>query len=278
MLQTKFRKTALLAALLSALSGSALADGDDAGQGVYHELYNLDQDTERSKYVDGIKANNTDEIRLKAMRETAVTLGMQAGVRYRYNQINDELEYIALQLDEIFNFKPLLIGGGMLLPPIIDHVEGGFSLESNDLINQSDATYMLRKDARLVSTAPSWRDYLKQQFSVLDNVNKVMLPKDDEEKAFWQSAVLDGWNKGIQQADNVFTLNLNKLKRDYLGISTFHSLARQNIVAMPALAVGDMGVSINGRTMDVGQKIFRITRHAEFNNSTGWRVIGSASN
>lgn len=43
MLQTKFRKTALLAALLSALSGSALADGDDAGQGVYSVYQETDK-------------------------------------------------------------------------------------------------------------------------------------------------------------------------------------------------------------------------------------------
>lgn len=275
------KKTALIIAMFGALaSGNVFAEQENSSiqamPDSFQEIYKLDNESGDSKYVDGIKENGeTDQLRFKSMKETAVSLGMQEGVKFRYDQINKELEASALKLDEVFNFKPLLLSNGMLLPPIIDHVEGGLSVESNDLINQSDVTYMIRKDARLVSTAPSWRDYLIQQFTVNDTVNKVMLPKTAEEKAVWKAGVKEGWEKGIKQAENVFELNLNKLKRDYLGVSTFHSLVRQNIVAMPSVAVGDMGVSINGKKMDIGQKIFRITSHASFNKD-GWRAVGAA--
>lgn len=274
------KRTALVIAMFGALASSSVfaeqeSSSIQAMPDSFQEIYKLDNDSAESKYVDGIKASETDQLRFKSMKETATSLGMQEGVKFRYDQINKELEGMALKLDEVFNFKPLLLSNGMLLPPVIDHVEGGLSVESNDLINQSDVTYMIRKDARLVSTAPSWRDYLIQQFTVNDTVNKVMLPKTAEEKAAWQASIREGWEKGIKQADSVFELSLNKLKRDYLGVSTFHSLVRQNIVSMPSVAVGDMGVSINGKKMDVGQKIFRITGHSVFNKD-GWRAVGAA--
>lgn len=274
------RKKALTIAIYSILASATL--GVQAASG-YDESYtpasleqleHLDQATKDSEFVDGSAGTDIDQLRTKSLKEAAETLGMQSGVKYRYDLINKELDTQALELDRIYKFSGLMLHNGKMLPPVLLVTEGSQTLESPDLLNMSDITYNIHTDARLVNAPPSWRDYLYKKFATTDTVNKALLPKSPEEKLIWKVNVKKGWLDGVKHAEYMFGTNISKLTRDYLGMTRFLSLSKQHIVSVPMLSEGDFAVNINGKTMDVGQRIFRITNPAAF-NAEGWIPLGA---
>lgn len=212
-------------------------------------------------------------LRLGAVKEAAETLGIQRAIQYRYEQINQVLDRSSGQLDRIFDFSPLLMHNDKLLPPVITEANDVFTLKDNDSALSSDTTYEIKSEARIVTTAPSWRDYLIQHFSVNDQINPALVPKDTNEKVIWLDGVRRGWYLGAKQADSIFSANLARLVRDYRGIVRFHMLVAQHVVSMPVLAEGDMGIRVNGKMLDVGQKIFKITDHTRFTPDTEWKPL-----
>ncbi|WP_305910449.1 type IV secretory system conjugative DNA transfer family protein (plasmid) [Methylomarinum sp. Ch1-1] len=239
------------------------------------ELTNLSQNSaENSHYVDGIPSSEIDQLRYKAMIEAAQVLGLQEGIKHRQEQINDELAEIADELNRIYNFRALLLNDGIMIPPVIDEVEGSLKIEEDGSINASERTYIIRKDAKLTIDPPSWRSHLIHHYGVTDRINKAILPKTDKEQLIWKKSIEEAWNKGIDQANYMFSINLNRLTRDYLGMARFKSLAKQRIVDIPMVARGDLGIRVNGRKLDIGQNTFRITNHSSF-QTKGWKAFGS---
>lgn len=213
------------------------------------------------------------ELRPNAIREAAETLGIQKAIRWRYEQINAVLEKRSDHLDKLFDFRPLLMQDDKLLPPVITEANDVFSLNSLDEATASQTTFELKSDARIVTAPPSWRDYLIHHFGVNDQLHAALQPKDAVERVIWLEGVRRGWEIGTKQADSLFEANLNRLVRDFRGIVRFHMLAEQRVVSMPTFAEGDLGIRVNGKHLDVGQRIFRITDHSKFNPSGDWKVM-----
>jgi defect-in-organelle-trafficking protein DotC len=138
----------------------------------------------------------------------------------------------------------------------------------------SDTTWEIREDAKVAISPPSWRDYLIQHYAVNDEVNPLIRPKDSKEEKQWAADVKKGWDAGIAQADSLFEVNLDRLARDFRGIVRFHRLAEQNVLAVPDFAAGDLGVTVNGRKMDVNQRLFQITGQSKFNaDPARWKML-----
>lgn len=212
-------------------------------------------------------------LRGQAIREAAATVGIQSGIRWRYQLISQSIEKMAHELDEIYNFQPLLIEEKMM-PPIITEANSSFSLKEDGSATTSMTTFEIVQDAKLVAQQPSWRDYLIHHYEANNNINPLLKPKDDNEKASWAKGVADGWKEGVDIADRMSVDNINRLTRDYRGAIRFHTLAQQGVVSVPTLSSGDIGIHVNGKKLDINQRVFRISDQPTYNtNSKDWKII-----
>lgn len=257
-----------------ARSGSPTAvDGPTAGQRraevIPPELESLQQlAPDGSGAPDGSSA-----VRYEALREVAHTLGVQAGVRYRYDALNALLDSNRQTLDRLFDFRPLMLHDGRVAPPVIDEAAGAYRIASDTEASQVQASYSIEQDARLVSRAPDWRDYLVQHYPAFERPDEVMLPKALDERRVWSAAVTAGWWEGVAQAERLFDIHRARLKRDYLGMARFKRLALHGMVDVPLLAESPLGVVVHGRRLNIGERIFRITSTTDFRAVRHWRPV-----
>jgi defect-in-organelle-trafficking protein DotC len=213
------------------------------------------------------------ELRTRAVKEAAFTVAIQTAVKWRYDQITTILQSIEYDLNTAFDFRPLLLYGERLLPPVITKAGSSFQLSSPVEAVSADTTYRIFQDAKIVTAPPSWRDYMWKEFKVIDEINPAVIPKDEEEEIVWKKAVIKGWHEGMQQAHRLFRINLNRLVRDYNGIITYTLLEHQGIVSMPMLSKGEFSVQLSddGRALDIERKIFRLTTNVKFTDIQEWK-------
>jgi len=214
-----------------------------------------------------------DQLRPNAIKEAAQTLAIQEAVKYRYANIVSQLNAVDQKLDQVFNFHALLLNDNKVVPPVIGETNSGFVVESDILAKSTEVAYRIISPARLTATPPNWRDYLIQAFSVVDNVNPSLLPENTAERQIWKEGIETGWEMGLAQADRVYTSSLNRLVRDFKGMLRFNLLAAQDMVSIPILAEGRLGVQVGEKILDVDQKIFRITSPTYFRSVKEWKPI-----
>ena len=260
--------TRILAAAILAMA--APAQGWAASHGEGAALSRILQG--RGVVAVNMGAKGIKDLRLRVLRRTAFTVGVQAGAHWQYARIDKTLMRNARALNGIFRFGPLLLDHGRVLPPVIASVRGGIRLDSARRGSSVIQDYQILKPARLVSMPPSWRSYLVRRFPPLSRISRLLLPKNSREWHVWRTAVRQGWAQGVREALAVYESELHSLTRDYIGIVRFHALARQKIVSVPELATGDLGIVVNGKRLAIGQRIFRITWPAHFTKPAGWRV------
>ncbi len=226
--------------------------------------------------IEGIQIDpSLDEgvlIRRDAIREVGTNAGINAGLDWRYKQIREALEANATYLETVFNFSRLLIDG-MVMPPVIDRAENLKRKVDDNTAAATGVQYVLAADARIVTEAPNWRDFLIKDFGVAPAIPRVALPKNKAEKEIWTEAVNEGWDIGIRHADDLFDAHLNLLTKTYRGMLTFSRLEAEGIVTMPQLARSDLGVVRDGRTLNINDRLYRITAPTEFGDEADWRVI-----
>ena len=100
-----------------------------------------------------------------------------------------------------------------------------------------------------------------------------MLPKDAAERKVWASSVASGWQEGVAQANRLFDTHLARLRRDYLGMTRCKLLALQGVIDIPLLAENRLGVTVNGRMLSVGERVFRIPSATDFQAVGNWKPI-----
>ena len=213
------------------------------------------------------------DTRLRVMRRTAYTLGVQGGAYWREQHVNALLRKESVTLDRMFNFAPLLLDAGQVQPPVIDVVEGAYRLDSDTTGESVVTTYRIEAPARLVSTAPNWRSWLITHFPPLTRVSRLLLPTTAKEQRVWKREVDRGWAAGVAEFNSVYDANLHALARDYLGMARFHLLAEQGVISVPALATGNLGIRVNGHQLEIGQRLFRLTMPARFTPSATWHPV-----
>lgn len=216
-------------------------------------------------------------MRSQAIKEAAYTVALQISVKQRYTAINNVLESLDKELDKAFNFTPLMMYGNRLMPPIVTQAGSSFELRNPKLAVSADKTFRIFKDARIVTLAPSWRDYMYKEFGVIDNINGLLSPKDAVEQRIWRKAVISGWAEGQSQAHKIFKINLNRLMRDYNGVIQYLLLADQGVLSKPQLATGKSSVSEseNGQALDINQVVYRLTEEAKFQDVKTWKIASS---
>ncbi len=203
------------------------------------------------------------DIRLEAMRESALSFGARGGLAMRTFEIRKELDSRASYLNKIFDFNQLLIpapSGLLIEPPIISESVDAMIIEASGTeAAVADRIYNINVNARIVSNSRNWREYLERDWGGVQDPPDILRPENDKEREQWRKLVEKGWNKGIEQADAIFEDDLNRLIADFSGMVRYRKLLAQNMVSAPFALQVDRGVTGGGDVMRIGDRAIQIT-------------------
>lgn len=216
------------------------------------------------------KSNN--KFRETALKETALSLGAQAGLASRAKTIDDQLVKETRNLDAIYDFKALLLDNNVL-PPVLVEGRNTFNMASLQALRISDRTYRVIRQAHFVTTPPGWRQYLWMDYAKPETPHVSLLPKNKDEKLIWYAYVEKGWQQGVEQANTILEENLARIKEDFVGMILYRKLLAMNMVSAPYVSHTDLGITGDGNEIHIDDKVLRITALPALNtNSAEWRA------
>ena len=217
--------------------------------------------------------SNISKIRLKALEDTASSLGARGALSWRGSQINATLSQQAGYLDRIFNFNALMMQHNVV-PPVLVEGDNQYAQDGPDTVRMSSKTYKILTPAHFASTPPTWRTYLSMNYKKPGLPDSSLLPKNADEIKVWNRLYKSGWNSGLTQADMIFNINLNRLKRDYNGIILYRKLYTQKMISAPYVSEAELGVTGDSNAIQINDRVLRITNSALIQtNSSKWQPI-----
>ena len=262
-----------------ALTAAALCAGISAGP-VYAQQEDLLSESapprtrESLEYVPRLNTFTDEEglpfdIRGDAIREAALSYGARGGLSWRTYAIRKELETRASYLDKVYDFRQLLIpapSGLLIEPPVISEQENAMIIDAGGQeAAVADRRYEININARIVSTARTWRNYLERDWGAVTDPPDILRPNNEEERDRWIDWVREGWDKGIEQAEEIFQDDLNQLMADYRGMVRYRMLLAQGMVTPPYALQVDRGITTEAsNVMRVGDRAIQITGKPEF--------------
>lgn len=212
-------------------------------------------------------------MRANMVRDAALSVGARTGLAYRSNQINATVSKYDRGLSRVFNFGGLVLNDNVL-PPVLVESDNNLHLANDVTIRVSDRNYEIVKQARFVTAAPIWKDYLILHYEAPEDPDDSILPKSPGERAIWRKYIKQGWAAGIKQAESIFKENLARMKRDFSGMVRYHSLLSRNMVTPPYVGSIDMGITGDSKQVNVNDRILRITALPELkSDSNEWRTV-----
>lgn len=204
------------------------------------------------------RRRHTSKIKETALRETALSIGAQAGLAWRARMIDDQLTRLARRLDAIYDFNALVLEHN-ILPPVLLEGRNSFNLADTQTIRISNRTYKIAKQARFVTTTPNWRQYLWMDYQQPEYPNVGMLPKTRREKQIWSFYVERGWKNGVEQAATILEESIARIKEDYVGMILYRKLLAMNMVSPPFVSHTDLGVTGDSNELRIDDRVLRIT-------------------
>lgn len=217
--------------------------------------------------------NEISHLRVRSLRDTAMSIGAQAGLSWASDQINLNLVKDKKYLDSIYNFNGMVLSHGVM-PPVLQEGDNSLNLADPTTIRVADRTYKILKQAYFATTPPNWREYLWLNYPKPELPDKTLLPRNREEQEAWQKGVRQGWQKGIEQSYSIFQQNLARLKRDFAGMTLYRKLLQQKMISPPFVARTELGVTGDGNDMRVNDQVLRIVALPQFQtNSDHWKAI-----
>ncbi|MBY0378007.1 MAG: type IV secretion system DotC family protein [Gammaproteobacteria bacterium] len=212
------------------------------------------------------------KIREMAIREAALSVGAQAGLAWRANEIDKALSRQARNLDSVYDFNALILEHN-ILPPVLLEGRNTLNLADTQTIRISDRTYKVAKQARFITTAPNWRQYIWMDYKKPDYPSQTLLPKTRLERKAWCQYVAKGWRTGIEQANTILEESVARIKEDYTGMLMYRKLLAMNMVSPPYVSHTDLGVTGDESEMHIDDRVLRITALPHLNvNSSEWRA------
>jgi len=212
-------------------------------------------------------------IRLAALQQTATSLGAQGALAWTSKGINASLERDDRHLNEVFNFRALVLSHNVL-PPVLSEGRDAMNVDAPITLRLADKIYKIESPPRFVTAPPSWREYLWMSYPAPDRPNVSLMPRDQEEQKVWDQAYDQGWKDGVSQGNQIFSENMGRLKRDYNGMILYRKLLAQNIVTAPFVAKSDLGVTGDVNELRINDQVLRITATSELvPDSRRWKTV-----
>jgi defect-in-organelle-trafficking protein DotC len=245
--------------LMSFVGCPAWANVDEDRPADLEELINIPKE---NRLVDSPNSLLPD-IKEEAQKEAAFSYGARGGLAWRTWHIRNEIETRSGYLDKVFDFRQLLIpaqSGLLIEPPVISEAMDAMLIDNKGIeAAVADRVLNIGQNARIVSTARTWRTYLEREWGEVEPPPDILRPSNAEERALWEKFVRRGWDMGVGQADDIFQADLNKLVADYQGMVRYRSLLVQGMVSPPYALQVDRGVTGGGNEMRIGDRAVSIT-------------------
>lgn len=216
-------------------------------------------------------ADEKNKLRADAIRQEGLRVGAQSGLAYRYDMIMDYLDKVEPKLNVTFNFAPFVRDSHLLIPSVVE-VSDQLTMEGND-VHRVKTGITVEEEARVVTSIPTWRDYLYQRYDAPELPHETLYPRTDYEVSAWKKGLIDGWNAGVYQANEVYTDRLNQLAKAVEGRHEYDTLEAKHMFIPADLRVVSNQVTFRGRTMNVGEQIISIGQPGNFTEVKKWAPI-----
>mgnify|MGYP005840709543 CR=1 FL=1 len=216
-----------------------------------------------------------ESFRNQSIENAFYTYSFQKTVFSKYRELLSDVEPFSDTLDEIFNFKKFVYDNKML-PPIVEESNDYLGKQSNNSMVKTTKRWKIVKDARVVINVPTWRDYFLENVTGEPNeISNALIPKTGQEKKYAEKGRDKGTIDGEAYAVTIFQTNLDKLKKDYLGMITYKKLELQNIVGKPVLAMSKEPFIYSNKNKElmVDTNRYLITQESSFQRHEDWKPV-----
>ena len=215
------------------------------------------------------------QIRNDALREAALSYGARGGLAYRTFEIQRRLAEYDTSLTRTFSFSRLLIAApsGLLIePPIISEAQRAVIVNGGGQeAAVADRVYRINRVARIVTAPRTWHLYMERDWGTVDPPPGLLLPKDGDERKQWREWIKEGWTAGVQQAEETFEADLDRMTNDFTGMVHYRELLAQGMISAPYALHEDHGVTGGGTEMRIGDRGVTITgQSALISRSDKW--------
>jgi defect-in-organelle-trafficking protein DotC len=205
-----------------------------------------------------------NKIRIQAVHDAALSYGARYGLQWESERVNAFTQSQTRILDQVYNFNELIMEHN-LVPPVVRIADASLHLSNPDSIRLSDRTIEIIHPAHFVTTPPSWRHYLLQNYGDLELPNQSLLPKNEQERAIWDDAIVEGFEQGIKQSKYIYEESTGKITEEYVGMVLFHHLLAQNMISKPKVGQASLGITGNNKKIRINDQLLRITSHSDLN-------------
>lgn len=203
------------------------------------------------------------QIRKDALREAGLSYGARGGLANRTFEIQRRLVEHQASMSKAFDFSRLLIAApsGLLIePPIVSEAQKAVIVNgTGQEAAVADKIYRINRGARIVTAARDWRLYMERDWGAVEPPPALLLPRDEEERTAWRGWVQEGWTAGVDQAQETFESDLDRLTNDFVGMVRYRDLLAQGMISPPYAMHEDRGVTGGGSEMRVGDRGVSIT-------------------
>lgn len=207
-----------------------------------------------------------DGAKVSLIENAARGVGIRGGYAEEATRINDLLmQRYRNALNRRYNFKPLLLQSGYVVPPAVTRVRQVRQLSGPNYLYLTNGSYEIVRPARLTTVAPSWMDWLLLPIRDVRPPDNLNLEGADEEQ-IWRKSVESGWEAGVREARMAFSTALATLHRDYHGMRLYHELAQQGAISVPRVDVNNRRwrVTADGQRAFEGETTLEITVNSKF--------------
>lgn len=275
----KFVVAALAAQVIAASSG-AFAQTSDFPAAVISDVRGAVLDTETMETLKrkrGPKKGVKEELenlslRVAAVRQEALRVGAQSGLAKRYEAITTYLDANENRLNVLYNFAPFV--DGKILLPAVSKNQDTFTLDAEDgTATMVRTSYTISQEAQIISSPPTWRDYLYQEFEMPEESHSSVLPVGPKEIKVWEEGIVEGWKAGITMADEVFSDRLADLTKNIEERYRYQLLLNQGVVTAPVAGVDRRSITYDGRTINVGETVYSVEQPVNYTASPEWKPV-----
>lgn len=232
----------------------------------------IDEIYSSSTFIKSGKKSNDNKLREKVVRDTALSWGAQEGLYWRTSMLEQMMDELSWELHTVFGFYKFLVDGKVLMP-VVHTAERTIEQLTNESVKTTDVKYMIADDAQFVTQIPTWRDYLMVRVDKPVAPQDTLFPKTKGERKAWRKGLDEGWDVGVEQANEIFEQNLRELRAEIEGLYNFRILNAMGIVSMPKYSYSRYE-TVNlkdGKQLNVNDMVYSITKQSEFTDTDEWQ-------
>ena len=209
------------------------------------------------------------EARMEMLKTAAISYSTKLALWRESQHIDQLLEAQSDVLDDIYNFRRLLLKDN-LMPPVLQESHHNIRYDSSSTIRISDRYVEIVKPAVFVSVVPTWRDYLYMNYTAPEDLSHSVFPRTKTERISWNAGLLEGWRTGVWQARMIFSSNVGSITRDLKGILLYRQLLAKRMVSPTITGKASLGVTGGDYAMHLNDRILRITSQSTLSKNDQW--------